>query len=50
MAVAGFEVEDVNLVEWIARFAFTLENQGLAVGREIAFAAAPAFESELPDV
>jgi len=50
IAVAGFEVEKVNLVEWVARLAFALENKRFAVGREIAFAAAPAFKCELADL
>ena len=50
VAVAGFEVQEVNLVERVARLAFALKNQGLSFGRKITFTAAPAFESELANV
>ena len=38
----------IHLVKWILRLAFALEDQLLAVRREIAFAAAFPFEDELP--
>ena len=38
LAVAGLEVEGVDLVERIRRLALALEHHALAVGREIAFA------------
>tara|TARA_B100000678_G_scaffold23626_1_gene17975 strand:+ start:1332 stop:1727 length:396 start_codon:yes stop_codon:yes gene_type:complete len=47
--VAGFEIERVNLVERIASLPFALKDQLGAVGAEVAFAAAPALEGELPD-
>ena len=50
VAVAGFQVEHINLVEWVTRLAFALENQRLAVGRKVTFAAASAFEGELANV
>jgi len=50
VAIAGFKVEDVNLVKRVVRFAFALKDQRFAVGREITFAAAPSFKGELADV
>ena len=47
---AAFQVEDVLLEKGVSRFAFALEDQLLAVGREIAFAAPFAFEDQLARV
>ena len=47
MAVAAFEIEEVDLVERILRLAFALEDERLAVRREITFATAFALEDEL---
>jgi hypothetical protein len=50
MTVATFEVENVNLVKRIVRFAFALKNERLALGRKISFATAPALEGKLADI
>ena len=47
--VAGLEIERVNLVKRIASLPFALKYQLGAVGAEVAFAAAPTLEGELPD-
>src|SRR6185503_4840040 len=50
VAVTRCEVQDVYLEERILRFALALENQRLAIGREITFATTPAFVNQLPDI
>src|SRR4030095_5864609 len=49
MAVAGFQVEEIDLIERIAGFALALKNQGFAVRCEIAFATPLAFEGQPTD-
>src|SRR5258705_10210623 len=48
--VARCKIQNVYLVKGIARIAFALEDQRLAIRRKIALAAAAAFKDELPDV
>ena len=45
--IARFEIQNIDLVERVARFPFGLKNELLTVRRKISFAAAPAFENEL---
>src|SRR5262245_19800361 len=45
-----FEVESVDLVERVIRFAFALKHHRLSVRREVALPCAPAFEGELANV
>ncbi len=50
VTVAIRQIENVNLVKWVPRLAFALENQRLAVRRKITLTTAPALEGELADV
>jgi hypothetical protein len=50
MTVAGFQVEQVDLIERIARFAFALKDEGATIMRKIAFPTPPAFKGELTNV
>ena len=47
---AGLGVHQINLVKRVVRFAFALEDQRLAIRREVAFTAPFAFEDELVDL
>ena len=42
------EIESVDLVKGISRLALALEDESVAIGRKIAFTAAPAFQDQLP--
>src|ERR1051326_3559014 len=50
MGVSRGQVEDVNLIKWVCRFALALEDQFPAIRRKVAFPAAIAFVGELPNV
>jgi hypothetical protein len=43
------EIEGVDLIERVARLALALEDQALSVGCPVAFAGAPALDSQPPD-
>ncbi len=49
-SVSRGEIQRVDLVERIVRFALALKDERLAIGREITFPAAPPLEDELPGV
>jgi hypothetical protein len=48
--VARLEIERVDLVKGVPLFPFALENELFAVGREVSFSAALAFEDQLTRV
>ena len=50
MTLPRGEIEEIDLVERIARLALALKNQRLAIGRKIALPAPFTLESQLPDV
>jgi hypothetical protein len=47
--IATAQIECVDLVKRVARFALALENEALAVGRPVAFSGAAAFDGQAPD-
>src|SRR5882724_10581839 len=50
MRFTGCEVEEINLVEGIVRFAFALEYERFAIRRKIAFATSFALKSQLSGI
>ena len=50
MTVAAFEIEEIDLVEWVFRFAFALEDERRPVRRELAFTTTLAFKDKVARV
>src|SRR5207247_5141348 len=49
LAVAGREIERVDLIEGITRLALALKDEALAVGRPVAFSGAASLDGETAD-
>src|SRR5437879_3311222 len=50
VAIATLQIQNVNLVKRIARLAFALENEAIAIGRKITLTTAAAIENKLTGI